>query len=486
MSYLGIDLGTSEVKAVLTDDESNVVATAGAKLRVDSPHPHWSEQSPQSWWNATLDAVGAVRAAHPEMFSALRGMGLSGQMHGATLLDRSGNVLRPAILWNDTRAFAECVELEALVPDSRAITGNLAMPGFTAPKLLWLSKYEPAVYRAIQKVLLPKDYIAWRLTGEFVSDMSDASGTLWLDVARRDWSDRMLTATGLSRDNMPRLVEGSEGAGHLRDELRREWGVTGSVTVCGGAGDNAASAVGIGVVRAKDAFLSLGTSGVLFAGTAQFAPNPEQAVHAFCHCLPGQWHQMSVILSAAASLHWLSTLLKTDVSELVRLAPEGQDGGAPLFLPYLNGERTPHNDAAAKGVFFGLTAAHRPEHLAYSVMEGVSFAMADGYAALRSAGTELEQASFVGGGSRSPFWGRLCATALGFPLNLHEGSEVGAAVGAARLARLATANEDVHAVCVAPPVLETYEPDAQHQGMVEERLTRYRQLYRALKREFQH
>lgn len=484
MSYLGIDLGTSEVKVVLTDDASNVVATAGSRLRADNPHPHWSEQSPQSWWNATLDTVAAVRAANPDVFSALRGIGLSGQMHGATLLDRSGNVLRPAILWNDTRAFAECVELEALVPESRAITGNLAMPGFTAPKLLWLSKYEPAVYRAIQKVLLPKDYIAWRLTGEFVSDMSDASGTLWLDVAARDWSDRMLSATGLSRDNMPRLVEGSEPASQLRDELRREWGITGPVVVCGGAGDNAASAVGIGVVRAGDAFLSLGTSGVMFAGTARYAPNPEQAVHAFCHCLPGQWHQMSVILSAAASLHWLSILLQTDVSELVRIAPGGQAVNAPVFLPYLNGERTPHNNAAAKGVFFGMTSSHRPEHLAYSVMEGVAFAMADGYAALRGAGTELQGASFVGGGSRSAFWGQLCATALGFPLHLHEGSEVGGALGAGRLARLAAGNEDVQAVCVAPPILRSYEPQRETRSLLLERYERYRRLYGALKAEF--
>ncbi|HKT95808.1 MAG TPA: xylulokinase [Paraburkholderia sp.] len=484
MTYLGIDLGTSEVKAVLTDDESNVVATAGAKLRVDNPHPLWSEQSPEAWWNAVLDAVAAVRLAHPQIFTSLRGIGLSGQMHGATLLDRSANVLRPAILWNDTRAFAECVEIEALVPESREITGNLAMPGFTAPKLLWLSKYEPAVYRAVQKVLLPKDYIAWRLTGDFVSDMSDASGTLWLDVARRDWSDRMLSATGFSRDHMPRLVEGSQAAAQLRDDLRRDWGVTGPVMICGGAGDNAASAVGIGVIGANDAFMSLGTSGVLFASSDRYAPNPAQGVHAFCHCLPDQWHQMSVILSAAASLHWLSTLLKTEVSELVQLAPRGQEETAPVFLPYLNGERTPHNDATAKGVFFGLNGAHRAEHLAYSVMEGVAFAMADGYAALRGAGTELAQASFVGGGSRSAFWGRLCASALGFPLVLHEASEIGAALGAARLARLAVGNEALQMVCAAPPTLQCYEPQVEFAGLLAGRYERYRRLYQTLKAEF--
>ncbi|MGF6978685.1 xylulokinase [Paraburkholderia sp. JPY465] len=484
MSYLGIDLGTSEVKVVLTDADSNVIASSRAGLRVDNPHPLWSEQSPQDWWNATLDAIAAIRAEHPRVFGALRGIGLSGQMHGATLVDRSGNVLRPAILWNDTRAYAECVELEALVPDSRSITGNQAMPGFTAPKLLWLSKYEPAVFRAVHKVLLPKDYIAWRLTGEFTSDMSDASGTLWLHVAKRDWSDRMLSAIGMSRENMPRLVEGSEPAAQLRGELQREWSLDGSVTVCGGAGDNAASAIGIGVARPGDAFLSLGTSGVLFAATDGYAPNPGQAVHAFCHCVPQQWHQMSVILSAAASLHWLSGLLKSSVAELIEIAPSGQSATAPIFLPYLNGERTPHNDATAKGIFYGMTSAHGAQHLAYSVMEGVAFAMADGYAALQAAGTTLSAASFVGGGSRSAFWGKLCASALGFELNRNEGSELGAALGAGRLARLACERETLAAVVKTPAVVERYEPDPALRSVLGDRFARYRRLYQALKSEF--
>ncbi|MET3433485.1 xylulokinase [Herbaspirillum seropedicae] len=487
MSYLGIDLGTSEVKLVLTDEDSNVIASTSARLRLDNPHPLWSEQAPQSWWNATLDAIAALRTQAPQAFQALRGIGLSGQMHGATLLDRNGNVLRPAILWNDMRAHAECVELEALVPDAVAITGNRAMPGFTAPKLLWLSKYEPAVYRAIDKVLLPKDFLGWKLTGEFISEMSDAAGTLWLDVARRDWSERMLGATGLDRSHMPRLIEGSAVAGQLRDELRREWGISGPVVLAGGAGDNAASAVGIGVIRAGDAFLSLGSSGVLFAATAHHAPNAQQGVHAFCHCLPGQWHQMSVILSAAASLHWLSGVTARPVAELVASA-EGlsaaQQAQAPLFLPYLNGERTPHNDATAKGVLFGMTPAHESAHLAYAVMEGVAFAMADGYAALQAAGTTLESAAFVGGGSRSAFWGVLCATALGIPLRRHAGAEVGAALGAARLGRLAHTAEDAASVCLPPPIDETYLPDTHRQAQIIHRLARYRSLYGALRPEF--
>jgi len=484
LTFLGIDLGTSEVKTLLTDDESRPIATGSARLAVETPHPHWSEQNPQAWWHATLDAIAQVRAANPVGFSALRGIGLSGQMHGATLLDRFGQVLRPAILWNDTRAFAECVELEALVPESRSITGNLAMPGFTAPKLLWLSKYEPAVFRAAHKVLLPKDYVAWRLTGEFVSDMSDASGTLWLDVAKRDWSDRMLSATGLTREHMPRLEEGSAAAAQLNDKLRREWGITSSVLLCGGAGDNAASAIGMGVAEAGSAFLSLGTSGVLFAGTDRFAPNPAQAVHAFCHCLPNRWHQMSVILSAASSLAWLSAVLKKDVAELAGPAEQADARSAPLFLPYLSGERTPHNDANAKGVFWGLTGAHGDAELAYSVMEGVAFAMADGYAALQGAGTTLDTASFIGGGSRSRFWAKLCATATGVAMRRHQGGDVGAALGAARLARLAVTNEDVTQVCTSPATIEICEPDAGQRTVTEERLARYRRLYAAVKDEF--
>ena len=306
MTFLGIDLGTSAVKVLLTDSRSAPLATGSAALSISRPHPHWSEQSPQAWWHAMLDAIAAVRAAHPAGFAALRGIALSGQMHGATLIDRANGCCAPRSCGTTRAPAPSASSSEALVPESRAITGNMAMPGFTAPKLLWLAKYEPAVFRAVHKVLLPKDYLIWRLSGEFVSEMSDASGTLWLDCARRDWSDRMLAATELTRAQMPRLVEGNAPAAQLRDTLRREWGIAGLVTIAGGAGDNAASAIGMGVTGAGSGFLSLGTSGVLFAGNDRFAPNPDAAVHAFCHCVEGRWHQMSVILSAAASLDWLA------------------------------------------------------------------------------------------------------------------------------------------------------------------------------------
>ncbi|WP_321888686.1 xylulokinase [Burkholderia cenocepacia] len=484
MTFLGIDLGTSEVKVLLTDSRSVPLATGAATLSISRPHPHWSEQSPQAWWHAMLDAIASVRAAQPAGFAALRGIALSGQMHGATLIDRADQVLRPAILWNDTRAGTECVELEALAPESRAITGNMAMPGFTAPKLLWLAKYEPAVFRAVHKVLLPKDYLIWRLSGEFVSDMSDASGTLWLDCARRDWSDRMLAATELSRAQMPRLVEGNAAAAQLRDALRREWGIDGPVTIAGGAGDNAASAIGMGVRGAGSGFLSLGTSGVLFAGNDRFAPNPDAAVHAFCHCVEGRWHQMSVILSAAASLDWLARAHGTTPAVLAARAEHADPARAPLFLPYLGGERTPHNDAHARGVFFGLSNEHDADDLAYAVMEGVAFAMADGYDALRAAGTTLDAVSFIGGGSKSAFWAGLCANATGLSMQRHADGAVGAALGAARLARLAATDDTLEEVCVAPPVTETVAPDPASVDLLAGRLARYRRLYRALRDEF--
>lgn len=485
MTFLGIDIGTSEVKAILTNEAQQILASSGAALTVSNPHPGWSEQDPEHWWQATLDVIAAIRRAQPQAFAGLRGIALSGQMHGATLLDAAHQVLRPAILWNDTRAYAECAELEALEPRARQITGNQAMPGFTAPKLLWLRKHEPAIFGRVAKVLLPKDYVAWRLSGEFVSDMSDAAGTLWLDVAARDWSDAMLAATGLTRAHMPRLVEGNQAAAPVRPALCADWGITHAVTLAGGAGDNAAAAVGLGIVEAGAGLLSLGTSGVLFAGTDRFAPNPGQGVHAFCHCLPGRWHQMSVILSAASSLSWVARLTgASDIGALVAQAESVDPATAPLFLPYLSGERTPHNDADARGVFFGLGTEHQREHLAYSVMEGVAFAMADGYAALRSAGTVLADASFVGGGSRSRFWAQLCADAAGLNILRHDHGVDGGTMGAARLAQMAVGGGSVAEICTRPATLETIAPRADNRALVQDRLGRYRRLYPLLKEEF--
>lgn len=484
--YLGIDLGTSGVKAVLVDDTQRMVGQGNAPLAVSRPRPLWSEQDPEAWWQATLAAIAALKAEHPKELAAVRGIGLSGQMHGATLLDAKDQVLRPAILWNDGRSTAECAELERREPASRRITGNLAMPGFTAPKLLWVAAHEPQVFARVAKVLLPKDYLRLRLTGEHVSEMSDAAGTLWLNVAARDWSEPMLAASSLKRDHMPRLVEGSEASGTLRAELADQWGMGKGVVVAGGAGDNAAGAAGVGTVAPGRAFLSLGTSGVYFVANAAFSPNPEQAVHAFCHCLPATWHQMTVMLSAASCLTWVTALTHAtnEAALLAEVEAAGEVPGAVTFLPYLAGERTPHNDADAKGVFFGLTLDADRAALGRAVLEGVAFAFADGQDALLAAGARIDIVSVIGGGARSPLWGRILAAVLGRPLTYHAGGEVGPAFGAARLGRLAATGEDPIAVCTLPPVDHVIEPDPAMAAIYGDKLARFRRLYRQLKGEF--
>jgi xylulokinase len=455
--FLGIDIGTSGVKAVVIDRDGSIAAQGTAALTVQRPHPLWSEQDPDAWWQAT-DA--AVRALPADVRRAVRGVGVAGQMHGATLLGADDRPLRPAILWNDGRSFAECEELERAVPSLRDIAANIAMPGFTAPKLLWVKHHEPETFAAIRTVLLPKDHVRLRMTGERASDVSDAAGTLWLDVAKRDWSDELLAATGLTRDQMPRTVEGSDVTGTLRREIADSWGMD-AVPVAGGGGDNAAGAAGIGVVRDGDALLSLGTSGVIFIATDTLRANPAAAVHAFCHCLPGMWHQMAVHLSAAVCVDWVARLIgapgAADVFARAELA--GPASGPELFLPYLSGERTPHNDAQVRGGFLHLDHDTTPERLAQAVLEGVAFALADGVRVLRESGTAVERLSVIGGGARSRYWGETLAAALEVELAYLKGGEVGPAMGAARLAQLAVDGGTPAEVCVAPPISHVITPD---------------------------
>jgi xylulokinase len=480
--YLGIDIGTSSVKAVLVDTVGQIAAQASAALEVSRPAPGYSEQDPDAWWQATVDAVGALP---PLARAAVGAVGLSGQMHGATLLDANDRPLRPAILWNDGRSENECLELQRREPESRAITGNIMMPGFTAPKLLWVSRHEPEIFRRTVSVLLPKDYVRLRLTGEKVSDMSDASGTAWLDVGKRDWSDALLAATGLTRAHMPRLVEGTNPSGTLQPAAAQLLRVP-QVVVAGGGGDNAASAVGLGVVLPGQAFLSLGTSGVLFVVTDRFRPNPDRAAHAFCHCLPNRWHQMSVMLSAAGTLDWVAQL--TGESDLHRLVDAAKERAltrrSPFFLPYLSGERTPYNDPHSRGVFFGINPDTNAADLTAAVLEGVALAFADGLEVLLEKGGSVDEISVTGGGARLPHWGQLLAAALNRPLTYRLGSEVGAAVGAARLARLALTSEAVEDVCVAPPIERVVQPDAALASLLAVRRRTFTRLYHDLKNTF--
>lgn len=475
--FLGIDIGTSSVKVAVVNEDDRVCATASSPLEVLRPAHRCSEQHPQDWWTATRDAV---RRLPRESREAVRAIGLSGQMHGATVLDAQARVLRPAILWNDTRSGKQCDELEDGLPELSAITGNRATPGFTAPKLLWLRRHEPEVFARIAKVLLPKDYVRLRLTGEYATDLSDAAGTLWLDVAARRWSEQALAACDLSPRQMPHAYEGNEVTGRLLPEVAGELGLR-SVPVAAGAGDNAAGAIGAGVICRGQAMLSLGTSGVIFVADDRYRPNCAGGVHTFCHALPARWHQMSVMLSAAASIDWAAgTLGLNDAVALHKLAESrGVPCSSEFFLPYLTGERTPHNDALAQGAFFGLTASTDRQGLAQAVLEGVAFGLADGLDALRATGVAIESLSVIGGASRAEYWGRILAAVLGVRLVYRDSSTVGPAVGAARLARLAMTRELAEDVCIPPPQQAVVDPDPRLREIQLDRLARFRKLYPA-------
>lgn len=479
--YLGLDLGTSGVKALLIDEEQTVVGSASGDLDVSRPHPGWSEQEPADWIAAAEAAVGELKVTFPGALAAVRGIGLSGQMHGATLLDASDEVLRPCILWNDTRSHDEARQLDE-DPRFRAVTGNIVFPGFTAPKLVWVKNNEPETFRAVRKVLLPKDYLRLWLTGETISEMSDSSGTSWLDVENRAWSPELLAATGMDERQMPALVEGTEPAGILRAELAARWGIAGAVTVAGGAGDNAASACGMGTVRPGAAFASLGTSGVLFAANASYLPNPQSAVHTFCHALPRAWHQMGVILSATDSLNWLAAITDRDAAELTgELGAELKAPTGVTFLPYLSGERTPHNDAVMRGAFTGLGHESGRAVLTQAVLEGVAFAFKDNLEALRAAGTELSRVTAIGGGSRSRYWLKALATALALPVDIPADGEFGAAFGAARLGMIAAEKADPLAICTTPVTGAVIEPDRNLAGAFADAYLRYRATYPAIR-----
>jgi xylulokinase len=480
--YLGIDVGTSSVKAILMDEAGAVVDQATAPLSVSRPHPLWSEQDPTDWWAATNSAVSDLDRDRRKAVTAI---GLSGQMHGATVLGVDNRALRPAILWNDGRSAGQCAALETTIPNLGQITGNRAMPGFTAPKLQWVRENEPEIFAKVKTVLLPKDYVRLRMTGDLASDMSDSAGTLWLDVAARDWSDEMLAATGLDRSHMPKLYEGSDFTGELRAELAEAWGMA-RVPVVAGGGDNAAGAVGVGVVRPGDAFLSLGTSGVLFLANSGYNPNPAGGVHSFCHALPGRWHQMSVILSAASCVDWAVKLcgMSDAAAMFAAIEARGAPASTEIFLPYLSGERTPHNDPNAKGVLFGLTHESDAAALGQAVLEGVAFAFRDGMDALTDSGATIDSITVIGGGAKSHYWGKILASVLQRPLVYRDGGEVGPAFGAARLAQLAHTQSSVEAICGAPAILHVAEPDDALSDFYANRLPKYRTLYTQLKTEF--
>ncbi|WP_371395935.1 xylulokinase [Fretibacter rubidus] len=477
--YLGIDIGTSGVKAVLVDDAQNIVDQASAPLSVQRPQPLWSEQDPADWWAATCKAVTAL---DPHKRSGVKAIGLSGQMHGATCLDDADNVLRRAILWNDGRSAVECSAMMGALPSLTSITGNLAMPGFTAPKLVWMQRHEPETFKKTAKVLLPKDYVRLLMSGDYASDMSDSAGTLWMDVAARDWSDDVLSLTGLHRKHMPDLFEGSSATGKLSKSVANDWGMD-CVPIAGGGGDNAAGAVGSGTISSGDGFISLGTSGVVFLADGQYRPNPESAVHTFCHALPALWHQMSVMLSAASAVDFVAKItgFKTPADLYATAEHANEPGRGAMFLPYLSGERTPHNNPNAKGAFFGLTHEDNSATLAQAALEGVAFALADGIDALRDTGASIETLSVIGGGARSLYWGKILASAFDVTLHYRGGADVGPAFGAARLARLCVSSESAEDICTPPPIEATIEPDNSLRDLYSQRRVSFQKLYQNTK-----
>lgn len=483
-SYLGIDIGTSGVKCIVINDSQAILDQQTVSLPISRPQDLWSEQNPADWWNATCEALDALKKRNPDNLKAVRSIGLTGQMHGAVLLNGKGDVLRPAILWNDNRSGEECAWLEKHCPQIRTITGNIVMPGFTAPKLLWVQKHEPDIFAATAKILLPKDYIRYLFTGAFISDMSDSAGTLWLDVAKRQWSDIVLSACSLNKTHMPELCEGSDTAGTIKAELCERWGFSKDVSFAGGAGDNAAGAIGIGATRDNRAFISLGTSGVYFIGTNDYKACPEKTVHSFCHALPDTWHQMGVILSAASCIKSAATFLLHDESDKAgtrfNLDSFNTDNKV-VFLPYLSGERTPHNDPFATGAFVGLTHDTTRHDMMQAVLEGVAFAFADCQDALAAAGSTASELAVIGGGSRNKLWGKILATVLGKTLVYYKDADQGPAFGAARLAQISKNPKNVNMLLDPPEKLENVEPFKAWYTHLNGRLVQYRDLYNGLK-----
>jgi xylulokinase len=480
--YLGLDFGTSSVKGVLIDASQKIIATASAPLKVSRPHPGWSEQNPEDWWKACNTVVKTLGRMKPKAVAAVEGIGLSGQQHGATLLDAGGKALRPCILWNDARSFKECEEIMEREPKAVPLAGNVPLAGYTAPKLVWVKKHEPRIFDKVAKVLLPKDYIRFRMTGDYASDMSDSSGTFWLDIARREWSDLLLAASDMRRDQMPKLYEGTDATGRLTPAVAKAWNMPKRPVVAGGGGDNAAAACGIGAVTDNSALVSIGTSGVLFVSNDRFRPNAGRMVHAFCHAVPDTWHQMGVILSAAASLEWLAGILGSPAPKLIGGLGKTLAGPSPtLFLPYLSGERTPVGDAQVRGLIMGL--GHETDHkmLTHAALDAVAFAFRDSLEALKDAGTKVKRVTAVGGGSRSDLWLQIIATVLGVPVDLPAAGDVGGAFGAARLGLIAATGADFRKVLTAPKTARTIKPNPKAREAYEAQYRRYTQIYPAIK-----
>lgn len=474
--HLGIDLGTSAVKVCLLGHGGDVFATASAPLAISNPFDGASEQDSASWWTATRKALGEI---DPSLRKQVSAIGLSGQMHGAVLLDEDRNPLRPVILWNDARATRECDDMLAAEPEAGQIAGAPPMAGFTAPKLLWLSRHEPESHAQIASVLLPKDYLGFRLHGRLVTDPSDAAGTSWFDESARRWSERLCEISATRMEWLPEIRYGTEKAGELLPAPAEELGLPPGVPVAAGGGDAAAGAVGIGAVAAGDGFISLGTSGQLFVTTPDYRPNPASRIHAYAHTVPEHWFQMAAMLNGARPIAWLADLLRRPIAELLAEAETATPG--PLFLPYLTGERTPHGDTEIRAGIYGLGETTSQGSLMRSVVEAVAFSFADAVDALSEAGAMPDSLLAIGGGTRSDYLLQSIADVTACRLGRTVDADIGPALGAARMAVVAAGYGTRAEAMTKPAVSRWFEPRTKHTESLRARLDGYRALYPAFK-----
>jgi len=499
MAYLvGIDVGTSGTKTVLFDTRGKTVASKMMEYPLHAPKPGWSEQDPEDWWNAACKTLRAVTAKVKT--SEIKGVSFSGQMHGSVFLDKNNTVIRECILWNDSRTHKECDEIyERLgAKNLHRWTANPALTGFTAPKVLWLRNHEKANYRRLKTLVLPKDYVRYRLTGEIAMDVADAAGTLLFDVQKRKWSKQVLEGLDIDPSIMPPLLESQDVAGHITAEAAKKTGLKEGTPVIAGGADNPCGAIGTGVVTEGRVLCSLGTSGVLFAPTEKMRRDPNLALHSFCHSVPGLWYLMGVVLSAGMSLRWyrdrlggeemaLAKKRKTDVYNL--LMEEAQNAGLGseglIFLPYLMGERSPHGDPHAKGVFFGLTFRHGKSHIIRSILEGVTFGLLDSLEVCRKLGVDIGEIRATGGGARSSLWLQIIADAVGEEV-VTVSSEEGPALGAAILAGGGSGVYGAvkEAADKVVKITGSYKPDKKRNRMYREQYEIFRSLYPLLKNSF--
>jgi len=479
--FLGLDIGTSAVKAVLLETSGNVLATASASLTVDSPKPGWSEQHPDQWWDAVRNCAAQLKHDHRKAWSSIQAIGLSGQMHGAVLLDVNKTPLRPAILWNDGRSDKECQAIAEALPTVGQLAGVPPMPGFTAPKLLWLQKREPDIHAKIAYILLPKDYVRLKLTGSLATDMADAAGTMWLDQEKRKWSETLCEVSATKLGWLPDCLEGTAVSGELTQSAANDLGLKTGIPIAAGGGDAAAGAMGIGAVEDGDAFISLGTSGQLFVANDSYRPNPASAIHAYAHCVPERWFQMAAMLNGASPMSWFATMVGVDIGTLLSEAEDADTDRIPLFLPYLTGERTPHNDAKIRGTFYGLEPGTTRGMMMRAVVDAIAYSFCDARDALATAGTVIKHPAAIGGGARSDFVLQTMADALSFDITRYSDAETGPALGAARLAVVATGEQSLSDVALKPETDRAFEPNDANADRHIEGLARYRELYAALK-----